>query len=87
MGAPDGAEVCELVGVYLLSKIQSVLPAKSFGLYRDDELIVVHNPNGLLMERIRKALIAVFLAEGLKITVSPPSDSVNYLDVTYTADG
>ena len=87
MGAPDGAEVCELVGVYLLSKIQSILPANSFGLYRDDGLILVHNPNGPLMERIRKTLIAVFLAEGLKITVSPPSDSVDYLDVTFRADG
>jgi hypothetical protein len=86
-GAPDGAEVCELVGVYLLSKIQSVSPASSFGLYLDDGLILVNNPNGPLLERIRKALVAIFQAEGLKITVSPPSDSVDYLDVTFRADG
>ena len=29
MGAPDGAEVCELVGVYLLYKIREILPDDS----------------------------------------------------------
>ncbi len=87
MGAPDGAEVCELVGIYLLSKIRDILPANSFGLYRDDGLVALRDSNGPLLERTRKALITLFRTEGLKITISPPSDSVDYLDVTFRSDG
>ena len=40
MGAPDGAEVCELVGLFLLSEIKEAFPSLDFGLYRDDGLAV-----------------------------------------------
>ena len=87
MGAPDGAEVCELVGVYLLSKISGFIPPQCNGVYRDDGLIMVKNPTGPKMERIRKKLFEIFKEEGLKITVSPPSTSVDFLDVTLRSDG
>ena len=38
MGSWDGAEVCELVGLFLLSKLQHL--ALNVGLYRDDGLAV-----------------------------------------------
>ena len=38
MGAFDGAEVCELVGIYLLSQITATYEKKDIGLYRDDGL-------------------------------------------------
>ena len=40
MGAPDGAEVCELVGLYILHKVKADprLKKLNFGLYRDDGL-------------------------------------------------
>ena len=87
MGAPDGAEVCELVGVYLLHKLSNVIQPKATGLYRDDGLIMLKNSNGPCMEKTRKQLFAIFKNEGLKITVSPPSDSVDFLDVTFRKDG
>ncbi|XP_063692277.1 uncharacterized protein LOC134824333 [Bolinopsis microptera] len=87
MGAPDGAEVCELVGVYLLSQIGDILPQQSHGLYRDDGLVMLTDTPGPRMERIRKDLFATFRREGLKITVSPPSTSVDFLDVTFRSDG
>ena len=40
MGAPDGAEVCELVGLFLLSEVKANFPALEFRLYRDDGLAV-----------------------------------------------
>ena len=89
MGAPDGAEVCELVGVYILHKLSRTLdiPADHIGLYRDDGLIMARNIDGPGMERIRKQLFATFKSEGLKITVSPPSIAVDFLDVTFCEDG
>ena len=35
-----GAEICELVGLYLLSQLTDVIPLSSIGLYRDDGLAV-----------------------------------------------
>ena len=42
MGSFDGAEVCELVGLYLLNKIKPLLDSNNIGLYRDDGLAIVH---------------------------------------------
>ena len=36
MGAYDGAEVCELVGTYILHQIGSKYNKKNAGFYRDD---------------------------------------------------
>ena len=41
MGCYDGAEVCELVGSYLLKKVSNIVDKKSIGLYRDDGLAVL----------------------------------------------
>ena len=38
MGSYDGAEVCELVGIYLLHQVNTEFPNINFGLYRDDVL-------------------------------------------------
>ena len=40
MGSFDGAEVCELVGLYLLSQLQHL--AMNVGLYRDDGLAITN---------------------------------------------
>ena len=39
-GAPDGEEVCELAGLFLLSLIKERFPTLEFGLFRDDGLAV-----------------------------------------------
>ena len=54
MGSFDGAEVCELVGLYLLNKIKSLLGSNNVGLYRDDGLAIVHKANGPKVDRLRK---------------------------------
>ena len=38
MGGFHGAEICELVGLHILSKLKHILP--NVGLYRDDGLAV-----------------------------------------------
>ena len=37
MGAYDGAEICELLGTYMLSLISEEYNRKDFGLYRDEK--------------------------------------------------
>ena len=41
MGSYDGAEVCELVGLYLMSKLEILIGKNQLGLYRDDGLAAV----------------------------------------------
>ena len=47
IGAFDGAEVCELVGTYLLSLMVVKYNKNGIGLYRDDGLAVFNNVSGL----------------------------------------
>ena len=65
----DEAEVCELVGLYLLGKLAPLIGIKNVGLYRDDGLAVIHQANGPKMKRIRKDIIALLKSEGLSITI------------------
>ena len=41
MGSYDGAEVCQLVGAFLLSRLEPLFGKKNVGLYRDDGLSVL----------------------------------------------
>ena len=54
MGAYDGAEVCELVGTFLLHKLFPKYNENNIGLYRDDGLAVFKNISGPKSEKIKK---------------------------------
>ena len=57
MGCLDGAEVCDLTGLYILSKIRLVFENQSdVGLYRDDGLGILRNLSGPQIERVRKEI-------------------------------
>ena len=56
----DGAEICELVGLYIQSKLEKVLPKSNFGLYRDDGLDLLRNLNGQDTDKVSKNIIRVF---------------------------
>ena len=60
MGSFDGAEVCELVGLFLLDQLAEILGKENVGLYRDDGLAVIKNSSGPAIERIRKMIIWIF---------------------------
>ena len=57
MGCFDGAEVCELVGSFILTKLCDVLQRENVGSYRDDGLVIVKQISGPELERERKALL------------------------------
>ena len=67
MGSWDGAEVCELVGLFLLSKLQDL--NINVGLYRDDGLAVT-NLRPRLAELEKKKLCKIMGEYGLKTTAS-----------------
>ena len=65
VGSYDGAEICELVRLYLLNRLSTVIDKSSVGLFRDDGLAEINNTNGPKLDRIRKDIIALFKEEGL----------------------
>ena len=69
MGCCDGAEVCELVGSYLLKKVSNIIDKKSTGLYRDDGLAILQNLSGSEIEWKHKDVIEMFKTAGLNITI------------------
>ena len=40
MGSYDGAEVCELVGIFILNILAKLFGKSNVGLYRDDGLVL-----------------------------------------------
>ena len=46
MGCYDGAEVCELVGCYILNQLSTVMRNELVGLYRDDCLGIMKKMSG-----------------------------------------
>ena len=78
MGSFDGAEVCELCDLYLLSLLVQVIP--DLGIYRDDGLAVTR-ATARQTENLKQQLVKVFKEEGLRITVIANIQSVNFLDV------
>ena len=80
MGSYDGAETCELVGLYMLSKL-SKINRVNVGLYRDDGLLVTP-ASPRQAELIKKKICAIFSEQGLKITAEANMKTVDFLNVT-----
>ena len=84
MGSYDGAEICELVGLYILSFLGKVYGIQNVGLYRDDGLACLHKISGPASGKIWKDTIRTFRQSfGLKITITTNLKTVNFLDVTF----
>ena len=69
VGSFDGAEVCELVRIYLLNVIRKELSYNKIDLYRDEQLSCFQNLSGLESEKIKKNLCKIFKQHELNITV------------------
>ena len=82
MGSLDGAETCEIVGLFILNMLKSEINQDNLGLYRDDGLAIIKNANGHTLDNLRKRIIRIFKNEGLKITIETNLSSTEFLDVT-----
>ena len=78
----DGEEVCELIGIFILSHLIKLID-QNVGLYRDDGLMVVKNLNDQQTDKLRKRIIQVFKNFGFKIEIKTNLFEVSFLDVTF----
>ena len=79
MGSFDGAETCELVGLYILSELKHL--DINVGIYRDDGLAVC-DKTPRQIEMIKKEICNVFATNKLKITIEANLKTVDFLDIT-----
>ena len=84
MGSYDGAEVCELVGSYILSILSNKF-GDAIGLYRDDGL-AVFNQRQQEIEKIKKEIAKVFKEQQLKVIIKANMKQVDFLDVTFNLE-
>ena len=81
MGGYHGAEICDLVGLFLLSQLAEVIPKGFIGLYRDDGLAAT-SARPRQVEILKKKICKVFSEHNLKITIEANMKVVNFLDIT-----
>ena len=79
MGSYDGAEICELVGLFIFNHLGKSFGKENIGLYRDDGLAIIKNKSVRLADKTRKELHKFFL----KLTAESNLQVVNFLDVTF----
>ena len=83
VGCFDGVEICELVGIYNLNLLKSIIRKKNVGLYRDDGLGVLRNLSGPESELLRKRITKIFKDCGLNITIKMNLKTVDFLDARF----
>ena len=66
MGSFDGAETCEIIGLFILSQLQHI--DINVGLYRDDGLAIC-NKTPREIENIKKEICRIFRKNSLSITI------------------
>ena len=81
MGAYDGAEVCELVGNFLLYALSLKYNKTNIGLYKDDGLAVFRNVSGAHCEKIKNEFQKLFLQHGLKLIIKCNYKILDFLDL------
>ena len=83
MGSYDGAEVCEVVGLFMLDMLSKSFEKYSIGLYRDDGQSIFRNCNGHDNDKVRKDLMKLFKKYQLNLGIKCNLKIVDYLDISF----
>ena len=83
MGSFDGAEICKLVDIHILSLLSNKFDKQSTGLYWDNGLVLLRNISKQKTDRIRKDRIEIFKKAGFKIEIKTNLHIVYFLDVAF----
>ena len=78
MGSFDGAEVCELTGLFMLDQLKQT--NLDLGLYRDDGLGVT-NLQGRPLEAKRQQIQQIFRQHDLRVTIFSNLEATDFLDI------
>lgn len=83
MGSYDGAEICAVVGNFILSKLAAIYKRNSrTGINPDDGQATFEDIGPRTADKILKNFSVIFIEMGLNITVQAHLKVVNYVDIT-----
>jgi len=82
MGSYDGAEVCDLCGLYLLSELRKEKLNANIGGYKDD-FLAASRSSPRQIEITKKKICKVFADHGLEITAEANQKVIKFLDVEF----
>ena len=83
MGSYDGGELWEIISIYLLSQLCTIISKNDCGLYRDDDLMIQEYKNCQQIDQLRKKIIKIFKETGFEIDIEANLKIVNFLDTTF----
>ena len=83
MGSFDGADICKLVGLYLLDKLSSVIGRQNVGLYKDNGFAAINSSSGSALDQMRQNIVALFKNKKLSIVIETNLFERDFLNVTF----
>ena len=84
MGAYDEPEICESIGIFMLSLLGKHINKNHIGLYRDGSLAILKNTSGPEAEKLKKKFQKLFKEKDLDIIVPCNLRITSYLDITFS---
>ena len=83
MGSYDGAEVCEIVVLFMLDMLSKLFEKKYISLYRHDGLSISRNYNGHQSDKVREELTKLFKKYQLNLDIKCNIKTADYLDISF----
>ena len=80
MGSYGGAEICELVGIYILTRLATMDKRSDCGFYIDDGLLILRNINMQQIDNTCKNIKKIFKDVGFSINIESNSKVRDFLD-------
>lgn len=73
----------DLVGVYILSQLETTINKSQMGLYLEDGSVSLRGADGQKMDKTRKNIAEIFKKIGLQINIVTNLKGIDFLDVTF----
>ena len=86
MGTYHGAEVCELIDIFILPRLSQYISKNRIGLYRDNGLAILKKTSGPEVENLKKKFQKLSKEKDLDIIAQCNSKITHYLDITLNLD-
>ena len=86
MGSYDGADLCELIDIYIESLLEGTLEKDQMGLYQDDGIIILRNTNSQQTDKIGKKILSIFKSIDFKIEITINLRKVDFLEVNFNSE-
>ena len=83
MGSYGGAEIFQLVGIYLMFPLTNIIDKSNSGLHPKDVLILLRNVSRQNMDGIRKNVAKIIKEVGFKIEIKTNLKIVAFLGITF----